>query len=73
MAYILFFRLIERAGPARALTVTFLVPVFALFYGAVFLGESITQWMLVCAVVIVCGVALSTGIVKPGWPRKAPA
>ncbi|MET3477496.1 DMT family transporter [Variovorax atrisoli] len=73
VAYILFFRLIERAGPARALTVTFLVPVFALFYGAVFLGESITQWMLVCAAVIVCGVALSTGIVKPGWPRKAPA
>ena len=73
VAYILFFRLIERAGPARALTVTFLVPVFALFYGAVFLGESITQWMLICAVVIVCGVALSTGIVKPGWPRKAAA
>jgi drug/metabolite transporter (DMT)-like permease len=66
LAYILFFRLIERAGPARALTVTFLVPVFALFYGAVFLGEEITQWMLVCAVVIVCGVALSTGLVKLG-------
>ena len=69
VAYILFFRLIARAGPARALTVTFLVPVFALFYGAVFLGESITQWMLMCAVVIVVGVALSTGIVKLG--RKA--
>ena len=66
LAYILFFRLIESAGPARALTVTFLVPVFALFYGAVFLGEQITQWMLMCAVVIVCGVALSTGLVKLG-------
>jgi drug/metabolite transporter (DMT)-like permease len=67
LAYILFFRLIENAGPARALTVTFLVPVFALFYGAVFLGEEITQWMLLCAAVIVCGVALSTGLVKlPG-------
>ena len=64
LAYILFFRLIENAGPARALTVTFLVPVFAVFYGAVFLGEEITQWMLICAVVIVCGVALSTGLVK---------
>lgn len=64
LAYVLFFRLIENAGPARALTVTFLVPVFALFYGAVFLGEQITQWMLACAVVIVCGVALSTGLVK---------
>jgi drug/metabolite transporter (DMT)-like permease len=66
IAYILFFRLIENAGPARALTVTFLVPVFAVFYGVVFLGEHVTQWMLVCAAVIVCGVALSTGIVKPG-------
>ncbi|MNS68595.1 putative DMT superfamily transporter inner membrane protein [compost metagenome] len=71
VAYILFFRLIERAGPARALTVTFLVPVFALFYGAVFLGEQITQWMLICAFVIVCGVALSTGIVKLPSLRKA--
>lgn len=66
IAYILFFRLIETAGPARALTVTFLVPVFAVFYGVVFLGEHVTQWMLICAAVIVCGVALSTGIVKLG-------
>lgn len=65
-AYILFFRLIANAGPARALTVTFLVPVFAVFYGALFLGEDITQWMLICAAVIVCGVALSTGLVKLG-------
>ena len=71
LAYILFFRLIASAGPARALTVTFLVPVFAVFYGAVFLGESITQWMLICAAVIVCGVALSTGLVKL-WPRASP-
>jgi drug/metabolite transporter (DMT)-like permease len=72
LAYILFFRLIANAGPARALTVTFLVPVFAVFYGAVFLGEHITQWMLICAAVIVCGVSLSTGLVKL-WPRAAAA
>jgi drug/metabolite transporter (DMT)-like permease len=70
LAYILFFRLIEHAGPARALTVTFLVPVFAVFYGAVFLGEEVTQWMLICAGVIVCGVALSTGLVKLGGGRR---
>ena len=67
VAYILFFRLIEQAGPARALTVTFLVPVFALFYGAVFLDEPITPWMLICAAVIVCGVALSVGVVRLPW------
>ena len=70
LAYILFFRLIERAGPARALTVTFLVPVFAVFYGVVFLGEHVTGWMLGCAAVIVCGVALSTGLVKLGAAKR---
>lgn len=66
LAYILFFRLIENAGPPRALSVTFLVPVFAIFYGAVILGEVVTPWMLLCAVVIVCGTALSTGLLKLG-------
>jgi len=71
LAYVLFFRLIEQAGPSRALTVTFLVPVFALFYGAVFLGEQITPWMVLCALVIVCGVALSTGVVGLGRRKRA--
>jgi drug/metabolite transporter (DMT)-like permease len=64
VAYVLYFRLIEQAGPARALAVTFVVPVFAIFYGALFLGESVTSWMIVCGVVIVCGTALSTGLLK---------
>lgn len=64
VAYILYFRLIERAGPARALAVTFVVPVFALTYGGLFLGEQLTLWMLVCGVIIVCGTALATGLLK---------
>jgi drug/metabolite transporter (DMT)-like permease len=44
--------------------VTFLIPVFALVYGAVFLGEVVTAWMVGCGLVIVCGTALSTGLVK---------
>lgn len=66
VAYILYFRLIENAGPARALAVTFVIPVFAVFYGALFLSEAVTLWMLLCAVVIVCGTALSTGLLKIG-------
>jgi hypothetical protein len=42
-------------GPARALAVTFVVPVFAVLYGVLFLGEHVTAWMLLCAAVIVCG------------------
>ena len=64
IAYILFFRLIASAGPQRTLTVTFLIPVFAVFYGAVFLGEIVTLWMMLCAVVIIFGTALATGLVK---------
>ena len=64
VAYILFFKLIASAGPQRTLTVTFLIPVFAVVYGAVFLHEVVTPWMLLCAVVIVCGTALATGLVR---------
>ena len=62
IAYILFFRIIAQAGPSKALTVTFLVPVFALFYGAMFLDESITLWMLFCGLVILGGTLLATGL-----------
>ena len=68
LAYILYFRLIEEAGPARALAVTFVVPVFAVFYGVVFLSEQVTTWMLLCGLVIVFGTALSTGLI--GFPRR---
>ncbi len=71
IAYILFFHIIEKAGPSRALTVTFLVPVFALIYGALLLNETITPWMVGCGLVIVCGTALSTGLVRLPWPRRA--
>ena len=64
VAYILYFRLIENVGPARSLTVTFVVPVFAVIYGTVFLNEIVTSWMLLCGVIIVCGTALSVGLLK---------
>ena len=63
VAYILYFRLIERAGPARALSVTFAIPVFAVLYGVLLLGEAVTPWMVLCGLVIVAGTSLSTGLV----------
>ena len=64
VAYILYFRLIDQTGPARALTVTFLVPVFAIAYGVVLLGEHITPWMIACGVVIVLGTGLASGLLQ---------
>jgi drug/metabolite transporter (DMT)-like permease len=70
IAYVLYFRLIEQAGPAKALAVTFLLPVFAIVYGLLFLGERVTPWMLACGAVVVCGTALSTGLLKPRALRE---
>ena len=64
VAYVLFFRLIEQLGPARAIIVTFTIPVFAVFYGVTLLGETVTTWMLFCGVIVLCGTALATGLVK---------
>jgi drug/metabolite transporter (DMT)-like permease len=64
VAYILYFRLIEQAGPARAVAVTFCLPVFAIVYGVLFLGEHVTAWMLSWGVVVVLGTALATGVLK---------
>jgi drug/metabolite transporter (DMT)-like permease len=64
VAYVLFFRLIDKVGAASTLTVTFLIPVFAVVYGLVFLGESVTPWMLTCGAVILCGTALSLDLFK---------
>jgi drug/metabolite transporter (DMT)-like permease len=65
LAYILYFRLIARVGPARAITVTFLVPAFAVLWGALFLGEQPTLPMLLGCAVILAGTALALGIVGP--------
>jgi drug/metabolite transporter (DMT)-like permease len=71
VAYILYFRIIAAAGPARAVAVTFLIPVFGVLYGAIFLNELVTSTMLACGAVIVLGTALSTGLLK--WASTAPA
>ena len=69
-AYILYFRLIANAGPSRALSVTFAIPVFAVIYGVVLVGETVSAWMLGCALVIVLGTSLSTGLWQLPLARK---
>jgi drug/metabolite transporter (DMT)-like permease len=48
--------------------VTYAVPVFAVLYGLIFLGEQVTPWMLLCGAVIVVGTALSSGLLPR--PRR---
>ena len=58
VAYLLYFRLIADVGPTRALTVTFLMPMFGMAWGALFLGESLTWGMAAGCALIVAGTAL---------------
>ncbi|WP_246312643.1 DMT family transporter [Pseudaquabacterium terrae] len=71
LAYVLFFRIIQRAGPQRALTVTFLVPLFGVLYGALLLDERLDARALGGAAIILAGTALAVGVVK--WPRRREA
>jgi drug/metabolite transporter (DMT)-like permease len=58
IAYLLYFRLIADVGPTRALTVTFLIPLFGMLWGALFLGEAITPVMGAGCALVLAGTAL---------------
>jgi drug/metabolite transporter (DMT)-like permease len=72
LAYLMYFRLIAHVGPANAISVTFLIPAFAVGWGALVLGERVTPEMLAGCAVILAGTALATGLVGSG-PRHARA
>ena len=56
IAYLLYFRLIADLGATGALTVTYLIPVFGVLWGALFLGEAVTLTMLAGGALVVLGV-----------------
>jgi drug/metabolite transporter (DMT)-like permease len=63
IAYLIYFQLIADIGPSRALTVTFLIPLFGALWGYLFLGEAITANMLAGGALIIAGTALA---LQPG-------
>ena len=70
LAYVLFYRLMARVGSTRTLAVLYLIPVFGALWGLMFLGEPITLSMAGGCAVILLGVALTTGLIRP---RTIPA
>ncbi len=63
VAYILYYQLLADVGPSKALTVTFLMPIFGMIWGALFIGEAITMPMLIGGFLILCG----TWLVVKKW------
>ena len=59
LAYAMYYRLIQRIGGARAVTVTYLVPLFAVVWAWWLLGERPTLPMILAGALILGSVALS--------------
>jgi drug/metabolite transporter (DMT)-like permease len=70
-AYLIYFRLIANIGPTRALTVTFLLPVFGVLWGVVFLHEPLTWSTIVGFGIILLGTGLVTGLLRGHSARPA--
>ena len=59
IAFVLRFHLISKAGPVFLSYVAYLIPVFAIFWGYIFLNETISQDTLIGIILILLGVFLS--------------
>ena len=70
LAYQLYYYLIISAGPTKALTVTLLIPVFGVFFGAVWLQESISPGIIFGLLVVLVSVGLVTGLISPKRARE---
>lgn len=62
IAYILYFKLIANIGPAKAITVAYLVPLFGIVWGVLFLQEHLSAQTIIGGLMILFGVALTTGV-----------
>ena len=70
LAQIILYRVLRSDGAARVSLVTYLLPVTALIYGVLLLGEPLTWEELAGMVLILGGVALGSGAVR--FPRREP-
>ncbi|MDA0689918.1 MAG: DMT family transporter, partial [Proteobacteria bacterium] len=68
LAYMLFYRLIAHMGSEQAIMTTYLVPLFSILWGNIFLAESITLFMVMGGILVLLGVGMTTGRL-PGLNR----
>ncbi len=60
VAHLMYFNLLGKVGVARTVIVTYLIPVFAMLWGFLILGEGVTLKMLAGAACVLSGIGLLT-------------
>lgn len=69
VAYLLYFRLIERVGPTKTTTVTYLIPIVGILGGALVLREPLTAGMVAGLGLVLASVLLVNEVRVGGWFR----
>jgi drug/metabolite transporter (DMT)-like permease len=64
LAYIIFYRLFAAIGPTKSMTVAYLIPLFGVLWGVVFLRERVSVQMIIGGAGILLGMALVTNLLK---------
>lgn len=64
IAYLMYFYLIETVGPTRAISVAYLVPLFGVIWGALFLSETLSLTVFFGGSLILFGVAMTSGSIR---------
>nr|WP_284700801.1 DMT family transporter [Robbsia betulipollinis] len=64
VAYIIYFHLIAAVGPAKAVSVTFLIPIFGILWGMLFLHETLSVSMVLGCAVVIVGTLLASGMIR---------
>jgi len=70
LAFYLFFGLLAKWGATRTIAVGFLIPVFGMLWGRIFLGEVVTLRMVLGTAIIIAGTSLTSGLLSTSSPAR---
>lgn len=72
LAFIVYYRLLERAGASYLSMVAYMIPVFGIFFSVILLDEQVTGGMILGGALILFGVMIVNGLFNAVLVRRVP-
>lgn len=72
LAFIIYYRLLERAGATYLSMVAYVIPIFGIIFSVLLLNEQVTREMLLGGALILVGVMIVNGLFNALFPRRVP-